>query len=244
VVGYFAPRFPDGQCPPTADPHDPRGGTAVTSWRQDETSGTTTPVPITPAPAPTPAPQPATPARYQVTINGLQYGYGAHGQQVTLVGQALVAHGFGSHYQQGPGPDWSDADTLNYADYQRSLGYTGSDADGVPGAASLQRLLGYLPSSAVSLQHLISAAQSDPGAAQGHLTYPGDVRPVQDALVAEGLLDASDSRWGRGSFGTMTVTAYAAWQRRLGYSGTGADGIPGHTSLSQLGSRHGFTVTN
>lgn len=33
VVGYFAPRFPDGVCPPTADPHDPRGGTAVTSWR-------------------------------------------------------------------------------------------------------------------------------------------------------------------------------------------------------------------
>lgn len=33
VVGYFAPRFPDGVCPPTADPNDPRGGTAVTSYR-------------------------------------------------------------------------------------------------------------------------------------------------------------------------------------------------------------------
>ena len=33
VVGYFAPHFPDGVCPPTADPHDPRGGTAVASWR-------------------------------------------------------------------------------------------------------------------------------------------------------------------------------------------------------------------
>lgn len=32
VVGYFAPRFPDGQCPPTADLDDPRGG-AVKSWR-------------------------------------------------------------------------------------------------------------------------------------------------------------------------------------------------------------------
>jgi hypothetical protein len=33
VTGYFAPRFPDGFCPPTADPNDPRGGSAVTSWR-------------------------------------------------------------------------------------------------------------------------------------------------------------------------------------------------------------------
>lgn len=33
VTGYFAPRFPDGHCPPTADPHDPRGGQPVASWR-------------------------------------------------------------------------------------------------------------------------------------------------------------------------------------------------------------------
>jgi len=33
VVGYFAPRFPDGACPPTADPNDPRGGVPVASWR-------------------------------------------------------------------------------------------------------------------------------------------------------------------------------------------------------------------
>lgn len=33
VTGYLAPRFPDGVCPPTADPADPRGGRAVVSWR-------------------------------------------------------------------------------------------------------------------------------------------------------------------------------------------------------------------
>lgn len=31
-TGYLTPRFPDGVCPPTANPHDPRGGTAVTSY--------------------------------------------------------------------------------------------------------------------------------------------------------------------------------------------------------------------
>lgn len=88
---------------------------------------------------PVPAP---TIARYQVTIDGQTYGYGASGPQVTAVGEALVKAGFGSHYKVGPGPDWTDADTLNYEDYQNSLGYTGSDADGVPGPTSLHRLLG------------------------------------------------------------------------------------------------------
>ncbi|MFI6443835.1 peptidoglycan-binding protein [Kitasatospora sp. NPDC050543] len=91
-----------------------------------------------------PAP-PSGVSREQVSIGGLTYGYGAHGDQVTLVGRALVAVGFGSHYASGPGPDWTDADTLNYADYQCSLGYTGDAADGVPGETSLRRLLGSLP---------------------------------------------------------------------------------------------------
>ncbi|MER6350688.1 GH25 family lysozyme [Streptomyces sp. NPDC001634] len=37
ITGYLAPRFPDGHCPPTADPHDPRGGTAQTSYTPPET---------------------------------------------------------------------------------------------------------------------------------------------------------------------------------------------------------------
>ncbi|MGW9067928.1 peptidoglycan-binding protein [Streptomyces yangpuensis] len=85
-------------------------------------------------------------ARYKVAINGLEYGYGARGAQVTAVGEALVSRGFGGHYTQGPSPEWSDADTLNYAAFQKSLGLTGDDADGIPGAKSLQQLLGRLPS--------------------------------------------------------------------------------------------------
>ncbi|MFI6447085.1 peptidoglycan-binding protein [Kitasatospora sp. NPDC050543] len=181
-------------------------------------------------------------ARYQVTIGGLRYGYGAHGEHVTLVGRALVAAGFGRHYTSGPGPDWTDADTLNYADYQRSLGYTGAAADGVPGEASLRRLLGRLPGErpAVSVAHLVAAARTDPGGGQGHRTYGTEVKIVEQALVDEGLLDPA---WVDGSFGTRTVTAYAAWQRRLGYTGSAADGIPGHGSLSRLGDAHGFIVT-
>ncbi|MFH8483068.1 peptidoglycan-binding protein [Streptomyces sp. NPDC018055] len=100
-------------------------------------------------PAPTPDSPPPAPsvARYKVSINGLEYGYGASGEHVTFVGQALVNRGFGKHYQVGPSEQWSDADTKNYADFQKSLGLSGKDANGVPGESSLKELLSKLPAS-------------------------------------------------------------------------------------------------
>ena len=93
----------------------------------------------------------------------------------------------------------------------------------------------------VSLAHVVAAAHRDPGLPQGGTTYPADVRPVEAALKAEGLLPAAFAA--DGSFGSKTVLAYAGWQRHLGYVGKDADGIPGRTSLTKLGARHGFTVT-
>ncbi|MGW2543414.1 peptidoglycan-binding protein [Kitasatospora sp. NPDC001574] len=195
--------------------------------------------------APPPAPeQPAeqTPARYRATIGGLEYGYGAHGPHVQEVGEALVRQGFGRHYQVGPDQDWRDPDTLNYRAYQQSLGYTGDAADGVPGIVTLRLLLGHLPGTqTVSLAHLVAAARTDPGAAQGHQTYGAEVLVVEQALADEGFLE---QRWADGSFGTRTVAAYAAYQRHLGYTGTAADGIPGRASLERLGARRHFIVTD
>ncbi|MEU6365788.1 endolysin [Streptomyces sp. NPDC046931] len=91
----------------------------------------------------------------------------------------------------------------------------------------------------VSLAHIVYAAKHDPASAQGHTSYKSEVLLVERALHAEGLLD---SQWVDGSFGSKTITAYAALQRRYGYSGSGADGIPGKTSLTRLGDKHGFTV--
>lgn len=92
----------------------------------------------------------------------------------------------------------------------------------------------------VDLSKLVAAAKADPRAAQGHQTYAAGVKLVERALVAEGVLGKTYSA--DGSFGSTTVAAYAAWQRRLGYSGTAADGIPGAASLKKLGAKHGFTV--
>jgi len=91
----------------------------------------------------------------------------------------------------------------------------------------------------VDLSQLDAAARTDPGAPQGHQTYPAGVRIVEAALVTEGLLDGAYA--GDGSYGSKTLAAYAAWQRRCGV-GAPYDGIPGIKSLTLLGAKHGFHV--
>jgi hypothetical protein len=94
------------------------------------------------------------------------------------------------------------------------------------------------PVTSVSLHRVQEASFSNPPATGAPITYTGVIH-VERALVSEGLLNPSLSD---GHYGTATVTAYAAWQRRLGYSGDAADGHPGSASLSRLGALHGFRM--
>lgn len=58
---------------------------------------------------------------------------------ITAMGKRLVAEGCG-RYEVGPGPTWTAADRRSYAAWQHKLGYSGSDADGIPGRASWDKL--------------------------------------------------------------------------------------------------------
>lgn len=58
---------------------------------------------------------------------------------ITAMGKRLVAEGCGK-YTKGPGPEWTDADRESYAAWQRKLRLSGSDADGIPGRESWDRL--------------------------------------------------------------------------------------------------------
>lgn len=94
----------------------------------------------------------------------------------------------------------------------------------------------------VDMEQVLVAAQVDPPKA-GEDTTPGaaaHVLAVEQALQAKGLLAASLAD---GHYGTSTLDAYAAFQRSLGYSGLDANGVPGRTSLTTLGSGR-FTVVN
>ncbi|MEU2759400.1 peptidoglycan-binding protein [Streptomyces sp. NPDC007094] len=170
-------------------------------------------------------------ARYRATLNGLSYGYGARGAHVTRVGEALVAKGHGAAYKVGPGPTWTDADTQAYAAYQRSLGYTGTDADGVPGATSLRRLLGTLPGTT-------TRPKPKPPAFPGRDKFgPGKrntyVTRLGEALVAKGY--RRFYKVGPGpSWSNADRNAVRAFQRAQGWNGADADGYPGPETWRRL----------
>jgi hypothetical protein len=97
-------------------------------------------------------------------------------------------------------------------------------------------------SPAVDLSKLVEAAKKDPGRKQGGTTSGAtvSVKVVEACLVELGLLT---QRYGEdGSFGSSTVEAYAKWQRKCGYSGKDADGIPGRDSLERLVEPWGYRV--
>ncbi|MFE4858133.1 peptidoglycan-binding protein [Streptomyces sp. NPDC056670] len=85
-------------------------------------------------PVATPAPQ-----RYQPFPGAGFFTVGRDSPLVTAMGRRLVAEGC-SAYTQGPGPRWSDTDRASYAEWQRRLGFDGTDADGVPGRTSWDAL--------------------------------------------------------------------------------------------------------
>jgi LysM repeat protein len=64
---------------------------------------------------------------------------GRHSSIVTAMGRRLVAEGC-AVYRNGPGPNWTNADRESYRRWQKKLGYSGADADGIPGKTSWDKL--------------------------------------------------------------------------------------------------------
>ncbi|WP_411147348.1 peptidoglycan-binding protein [Streptomyces sp. A30] len=168
-------------------------------------------------------------ARYQVTINGLPYGYGAKGDHITKVGKALVKNGFGKHFTSGPGPTWTDVDTESYADFQWSLGYTGDAADGVPGEASLKKLLGTLPSKVTAKPKppFPGKDKFGPGKSNSSITLLGK------QLVKKGYGKHYTSGPGP-KWTEVDRMNLEAFQRAQGWVGSEADGIPGPETWKRL----------
>ncbi|MFB6700288.1 peptidoglycan-binding protein [Streptomyces rubiginosohelvolus] len=168
-------------------------------------------------------------ARYQVTINGLVYGYGAKGSHVDKVGKALAKAGFGKHYTSGPGPVWTDADTLNYAAFQRSLGHKGKAADGVPGESSLKELLGTLPSKSKPKPKppFPGRDKFGPGKRNASITLLGE------QLVRKGFGQHYNSGPGP-KWSDADRKNVQAFQRAQGWTGGDADGIPGPQTWTRL----------
>ncbi|OEJ25560.1 N-acetylmuramoyl-L-alanine amidase [Streptomyces agglomeratus] len=78
-------------------------------------------------------------SRYEPFPGSAFFRPGANSPVITAMGRRLAAERCAA-YTVGPGPRWSEADRRSYARWQRKLGYTGADADGVPGRASWDAL--------------------------------------------------------------------------------------------------------
>ncbi|WP_024874087.1 peptidoglycan-binding domain-containing protein [Saccharomonospora piscinae] len=106
----------------------------------------------------------------------------------------------------------------------------------VPGVAVATVLAPHVAvasAAAVDMEMVVLAAQLDPPKSGTGIT-PGagtSVRRVERALADKGFLSA---QYVDGHFGTATRSAYARWQESLGYSGLGANGLPGSASLTAL----------
>jgi hypothetical protein len=58
---------------------------------------------------------------------------GRYSPIITALGRRLAALGFGGHYTNGPGPNWTNADRANVRSFQLSRADLKADADGIPG---------------------------------------------------------------------------------------------------------------
>lgn len=77
--------------------------------------------------------------RYEPFPGASFFRVGRNSAIITAMGKRLVAEGCG-RYQVGPGPNWTDVDRQSYAAWQRKLGFSGGDADGIPGKVSWDKL--------------------------------------------------------------------------------------------------------
>ena len=103
---------------------------------------------------------------------------------VTVLGQRLIAHGFGKRYKEGPGPTFTETDRLSTQDFQLAQGWKGTqkggDADGYPGPSTWSLLMA-APKPAKPASSIVALnAAVKPGAKHAQ------VKELQQLLVKAG----------------------------------------------------------
>ena len=159
---------------------------------------------------------------------------------ITLLGERLVLHGW-TGYQVGPGSQFTQTDKEAVAWFQRNQGWSGSDADGIPGPVTWNRLMAE-PAAPTPVQQDARIPISVAGLKEAFQAHPngpsswvsGYVGPVQEMLNKLGFLPTVHTY---GHYGTSVVSAVKAYQRSLGH---GADGWLGPIELGTLIDQSGF----
>ncbi|MFJ1645833.1 peptidoglycan-binding protein [Streptomyces sp. NPDC088258] len=179
------------------------------------------------------------------------FGPGANNKYVTQLGEMLVERGGRRFYTQGPGPRWSEADRRATEAFQRAQGWSGTDADGLPGPETWRYLVNGLgrniPAAGAGGSPGVSAgAQGGSGAqaSTGVPAFPGPAyfRPGRAGPHVTEL----GKRLVRKGFGTYYSSGpgprwteadrrnVEAFQRAQGWRGAEADGYPGPQTWRRL----------
>ena len=158
-----------------------------------------------------------------------KFGTGANNAYVTRLGQMLVQRGGKRFYIQGPGPKWGTADKNATRAFQEAQGWTGADANGIPGATTWNLLVDGKG------KNIPALPQHEPFPGEGFF-HGGRHSPVITAmgrrLEAEGCAVYQN---GPGpNWTNADRQSYRRWQQKLGYTGSAADGIPGQKSWDAL----------
>ncbi|MDJ0344677.1 peptidoglycan-binding protein [Streptomyces sp. H10-C2] len=166
------------------------------------------------------------------------FGPGAKNASVTRLGTMLAARGARSYYTVGPGSLWTDADLGATSAFQRAQGWSGGDADGLPGPTTW----GYLVEG--KGKDIGAAAAKPPARVSTETGYPGAgffragqsndyVLNLGRRLVAKGF--GKNYRVGPSrTWGEADRRAVEAFQRAQGWSGRDADGYPGPETWRRL----------
>ncbi|MEU8525055.1 peptidoglycan-binding protein [Streptomyces sp. NPDC048629] len=165
------------------------------------------------------------------------FGPGANNKYVTQLGKMLVERGGGRFYSQGPGPRWGDADRRATQAFQQAQGWTGGDADGLPGPETWRLLV-------TGKGRAIGGSSGSGGSSATAPAFPGRgyFRPGQSSAYVEKLgkqlvkrgfgkhyLSGPGPRWTEADRRNVE-----AFQRAQGWSGAAADGYPGPETWRRL----------
>src|SRR5690242_2758743 len=90
----------------------------------------------------------------------------------------LIARGGGRFYKVGPGPKWGDADKAATTAFQKAQGWSGSDADGIPGPTTWELLVS---GKGKNIPAAAKPATLEPYPGDGFF-HPGRTSPIVTAL--------------------------------------------------------------
>ncbi|MFJ8165018.1 peptidoglycan-binding protein [Streptomyces sp. NPDC096136] len=193
---------------------------------------------ILPGDAVPPAQQPT------VTFPGAaKFGPGADNKYVAELARMLIDRGALRFYPHGPSTKWSEADRQATQAFQLAQGWTGADADGIPGEHTWRLLVQRQGNDIVPTSRTTPPPAPLPGPA-GAPAYPGRgvFRPggSHPAIAAMGrrLVQKGFGKYYTSGPGQAWTEAdrrnVEAFQRAQGWRGAMADGYPGPETWRRL----------